>query len=90
VDCSDFSNRLVIQNNNSDISIKRASYWFLLNAITYNRCPYVVDNNKAMQIIKTIGEADHRFVKWETQNMLGFKSFKYASQTLPEIEIILM
>lgn len=35
-------------------------------------------------------EGDHRFVKWRTQNMLGFKSFASASRTLTGIEIVRM
>ena len=33
-------------------------------------------------------EADHRFIKWRTALMLGFKNFKSASRTLNGIEII--
>ena len=35
-------------------------------------------------------EADHRFIKWRTQIMLGFKSFESASRTLTGIEMVRM
>jgi len=51
-----------------------------LSKIKIRQCKYL--NNSI--------EADHRFVKWRTQNMLGFKSFESASRTLTGIEIIRM
>jgi putative transposase len=48
--------------------------------ITIRQCKYL--NNRV--------EGDHRFVKWRTQNMLGFKSFESASRTLTGIEIVRM
>jgi putative transposase len=33
-------------------------------------------------------EGDHRFIKWRTQSMLGFKGFESASRTLVGIEIV--
>ena len=35
-------------------------------------------------------EGDHRFIKWRTHLMLGFKSFESASRTLSGIEIVRM
>jgi putative transposase len=35
-------------------------------------------------------EGDHRFIKWRTAGMLGFKSFESAAQTLTGIEIVRM
>src|SRR4051812_20402696 len=35
-------------------------------------------------------EADHRFIKWRTALMLGFKNFESASRTLNGIEMIRM
>ncbi len=35
-------------------------------------------------------EQDHRFIKRQVQNMLGFKSFESASRTLTGIEIVRM
>src|SRR3954451_12976198 len=42
-----------------------------LSNIKIRQCKYL--NNRV--------EADHRFVKWRTQNMPGIKSFKSASRT---------
>jgi putative transposase len=33
-------------------------------------------------------EADHRFIKWRTQYVLGFKNFESASRTLSGIEMV--
>jgi putative transposase len=35
-------------------------------------------------------EGDHRFIKWRTHNMLGFKNFESASRTLTGIEMVRM
>jgi putative transposase len=35
-------------------------------------------------------EGDHRFTKWRTQNMLGFKNFESGSGTLTGIEMVRM
>ena len=35
-------------------------------------------------------EGDHRFIKWRTQCMLGFKNFESASRTLSGIETVRM
>src|SRR4051812_35491611 len=51
-----------------------------LSKIKIRQCKYL--NNRV--------EADHRFIKWRTQNMLGFKSFESASRTLTWIEIVRM
>ena len=51
-----------------------------IKRIRIRQCKYL--NNRV--------EADHRFIKWHTQNMLGFKSFESASRTLTGIEIIRM
>jgi len=48
--------------------------------ISIRRCKYL--NNRV--------EAEHRFIKWRTQNMLGFKSFGSASRTLSGIELVPM
>jgi putative transposase len=48
--------------------------------IWIRRCKYL--NNRV--------EADHRFIKWRTQNMLGFKSFESASRTLTGMEMVRM
>jgi putative transposase len=51
-----------------------------LKRIRIRQCKYL---NKRV-------EGDHRFIKWRTQGMLGFKSFESASRTLSGIEIVRM
>src|SRR3954464_8224504 len=51
-----------------------------LKKIRIRQCKYL--NNRI--------EGDHRFIKWRTQPMLGFKSFKSASRTLSGIETVRM
>src|SRR3954468_22862029 len=51
-----------------------------LKRIRIRQCKYL--NNRV--------EGDHRFIKWRTQSMLGFKSFKSASRTLSGIETVRM
>jgi putative transposase len=51
-----------------------------LKRIRIRQCKYL--NNRV--------EGDHRFIKWRTQGMLGFKSFESASRTLRGIEIVRM
>ena len=48
--------------------------------IKIRQCKYL--NNRV--------EGEHRFIKWRTQNMLGFKNFESASRTLIGIEIVRM
>ena len=51
-----------------------------IKRIRIRQCKYL--NNRV--------EADHRFIKWRTQIMLGSKSFESASRTLTGIEIVRM
>jgi putative transposase len=51
-----------------------------LKKIKVRQCKYL--NNRI--------EADHRHIKWRTQQMLGFKSFESASRTLEGIEMVRM
>jgi putative transposase len=51
-----------------------------LKRIRIRQCKYI--NNRV--------EGDHRFIKWRTEGMLGFKSFESASRTLRGIEIVRM
>jgi putative transposase len=51
-----------------------------LKRIRIRRCKYL--NNRV--------EGDDPFIKWRTQPMLGFKSFKSTSRTLSGIEIVRM
>jgi putative transposase len=48
--------------------------------IRIRQCKYL--NNRV--------EGDHRFIKWRTQQMLGFKNFESVSRTLAGIEIVRM
>jgi putative transposase len=48
--------------------------------IKIRRCKYL--NNRV--------EADHRFIKWLIQNMLGIKNFEVAARTLIGIEMVRM
>ncbi|GEO11222.1 hypothetical protein SAE01_37180 [Segetibacter aerophilus] len=51
-----------------------------LKRIRIRQCKYL--NNRV--------EGDHRFIKWRTQGMLGFKSLESASRTSSGIEIVRM
>jgi putative transposase len=51
-----------------------------IKRIRIRQCKYL--NNKV--------EADHRFIKWRTHYMLGFKNFESASRTLIGIEMVRM
>ncbi len=51
-----------------------------LKKIRIRQCKYL--NNRV--------EGDHRFIKWRTQCMLGFKNFESASRTLSGIETVRM
>jgi putative transposase len=51
-----------------------------LKQIKIRQCKYL--NNRV--------EADHRFIKWRTFVVLGFKNFESASRTLTGIEMIRM
>jgi putative transposase len=51
-----------------------------IKRIRIRQCKYL--NNRV--------EADHRFIKWRTQQILGFKNFESASRTLAGIEIVRM
>ena len=57
---------------------------------TYNRRCLKKIKIRQNKYLNNRVEADHRFVKWRIQNMLGFKSFESASRTLTGIEIVRM
>jgi len=57
---------------------------------TYNKTTLSKIKIRQCKYLNNSIEADHRFVKWRTQNMLGFKNFESASRTLTGIEIIRM
>jgi putative transposase len=57
---------------------------------TYNkRCTKKIRIRQCKYLNNRV-EADHRFIKWRTQLMLGFKNFESASRTLIGIEIVRM
>ncbi|MDQ6815005.1 MAG: transposase, partial [Bacteroidota bacterium] len=43
---------------------------------------------RQIKYLNNMVEQDHRFIKRQVQNMLGFKSFESASRTLTGIEIV--
>jgi putative transposase len=57
---------------------------------TYNKRTCATIKIRQCKYLNNRVEGDHQFVKWRTQNMLGFKSFKSASRTLTGIEIVRM
>ena len=57
---------------------------------TYNKRCFKKIRIRQCKYLNNRVEADHRFVKWRIQNMLGFKSFESASRTLTGIEIVRM
>lgn len=57
---------------------------------TYNKRCIIRIRIRQGKYLNNRVEADHRFIKWRTQNMLGFKCFESASRTLTGIEIVRM
>jgi putative transposase len=57
---------------------------------TYNERRFKKIRIRQCKYLNNGVEADHRFIKWRTQNMLGFKSFESASRTLAGMEIVRM
>jgi putative transposase len=57
---------------------------------TYNKRCFKKINIRQCKYLNNKVEADHRFIKWRTQIMIGFKSFESASRTLAGIEIVRM
>jgi len=52
--------------------------------------PYVWVECRQIKYLNNIIEQDHRFIKWRTKPMLGFKSFGSAEATLAGYELINM
>ena len=52
--------------------------------------PYVWVECRQIKYLNNIIEQDHRFIKWRTKPMLGFKSFDSAEATLAGYELINM
>ena len=57
---------------------------------TYNKRSFTRIQWRICKYLNNIVEQDHRFVKWRVQNMLGFKSFESAHNTLSGIETVRM
>lgn len=57
---------------------------------TYNKRTFSKIRIRQCKYLNNRVEADHRFIKWRTQLMLGFKNFESASRTLSGIEIVRM
>lgn len=57
---------------------------------TYNKRKFTKIKVRQCKYLNNRVEGDHRFIKWRTQHMLGFKSFESASRTLSGIEIVRM
>ena len=57
---------------------------------TYNKRSFRKIKIRQCKYLNNRVEADHRFIKWRTQGMLGFKSFESASRTLAGMEMVRM
>ena len=57
---------------------------------TYNKRTWSKIKIRQCKYLNNRVEADHRFIKWRIQNLLGFKNFESASRTLAGIEIVRM
>jgi putative transposase len=57
---------------------------------TYNKRCFKKIKIRQCKYLNNRVEADHRFIKWRTHQMLGFKNFESASRTLAGIEITRM
>jgi putative transposase len=57
---------------------------------TYNKRCFKKIKIRQCKYLNNGVEADHRFIKWRTQHMLGFKNFESASRTLSGIEMVRM
>jgi putative transposase len=57
---------------------------------TYNKRSYKKIRIRQCKYLNNRVEQDHRFIKWRTQNMLGFKNFESASRKLTGFEIVRM
>jgi putative transposase len=57
---------------------------------TYNKRSFKKVRIRQCKYLNNRVKSDHRFIKWRTLFMLGFKSFESASRTLTGIEVIQM
>ena len=80
-----------IHNNGKPLTINIDKSGANKQAIrTYNKSTFSKIKIRQCKYLNNSIEADHRFVKWRIQNMLGYKSFESASRTLTGIEIVRM
>ena len=56
----------------------------------YNKHSYFKIKIRQCEYLNNIVEQDHCFIKWKTQNSLGFKNFESAKRTLSGIEVVHM
>ncbi len=57
---------------------------------TYNKRSFKSLQIRQCKYVNNRVEQDHRFIKWRTQQRLGFKGFESAKRTLAGLEIIRM
>jgi putative transposase len=55
---------------------------------TYNKRRFKRIRIRQFKYLNNRVEGDHRFIKWQTQRMIGFKSFESALRTFSGIEIV--
>jgi putative transposase len=80
-----------IRNNGCPVTINIDKSGASKEAIkTYNKISFIKIQIRQSKYLNNKIEADHRIIKWRTQNMLGFKSFESALRTLAEIEMVRM
>jgi putative transposase len=73
-------NMINIDQSGANKEAIRTYNYRCIKKVKIRQCKYL--NNRV--------EADHRFIKWRTQNILGCKNFESASRTLTGIEIVRM
>ncbi|WP_159438495.1 DDE-type integrase/transposase/recombinase [Flavobacterium pectinovorum] len=56
----------------------------------YNKRSFSKIKIRQCKYLNNIAEQDHRFIKWHTQNGLGFKSFESVIRKLSGIEVVHM
>jgi len=56
----------------------------------YNKRSFSKIKIRQCKYLNNIVEQDHSFIKWHTQNGLGFKIFESAIRTLSRIEVVHM
>jgi putative transposase len=80
-----------INNNGSPQVINIDQSGAIKEAIrTYNKGCFKKVRVRQCKYLNNGVEADHRFIKWRTQYILGFKNFISASRTPTGIEMVRM